>query len=83
MEHNKKKIDVFAVYLGFAMLMTFLLDTVCVVYLYTHNSLSVEVKDMFTFMIGMFSSLFGVEAVMGVINNISKRNSGSEAENNG
>ena len=69
---DKKKVDWFAVYLGFAMLMTFLLDAVCVIYMFTHELQPTE-QAMFQFMIGMFSAFFGVEAVTGVINNISKR----------
>ena len=66
------KKDFFAIYIGYALAMTFLLDLVCVIYIFTHT-LDTTTQQMFQFMIGMFSALFGTEAVVGVINNIAKR----------
>lgn len=75
-----KKPDIFAMYIGFAMLMTFLLDAVCCIYMFT-RTLTPETQSMFQFMIGMFSALFGTEAVIGVINNITKRGKLGGADN--
>ena len=68
----KKKRDIFAIYIGYALVMTFLLDLVCIIYIFT-NQLDAETRQMFQTMITMFSGLFSVEAVVGVVNNISKR----------
>ena len=72
MNKAKTKFDFIAFFIGFSMFVTLALIIVCIIFMFQKTLTELELK-MWTTLIGIFGSMFGVEAGGGYIYNIFKK----------
>ena len=72
MNRPDKSFDFIAFYIGFAMFVTLGLIIVCVIFMFMKNMTDIEL-NMWKVLIGIFGSIFGIEAVGGYVYNIFKK----------
>lgn len=79
MNKARAKFDFIAFYIGFCMFVTLALIIVCVVFMFRHD-INEQYISMWKFIIGIFGSMFGIEAFGGYIYKGYKNKLGSKNE---